>query len=684
VIKSVRPTCAVVIPTYNGVTLTCSCVEALLGSPPTDAKWQIIVVDDASTDSTLTALDRYAAAIHVIARKENGGFAQACNRGASAAGDCDYLVFLNNDTIPVTGWLDALVREASVHARAAAVGAKLLFPDGTVQHAGIAISQDRWPRHLYAGFPGEHPAVNRAKEVVAATAACLLIRREDFDAMNGFDSAFHNGYEDVDLCLRLREAGREIRYCPSSVVYHLESVTRWPSGAESTEPNDQLYDRRWRRNVTPNDIQTFIDDGLLTLDYGLYHPLTMTVSPFLAAIRRDGDETSRLERLLTVRSRQVMDLLAAQTRSELAQRAANGLATRLAPRTNGSHSRVVSAGRTQLIGNGSARHLVSLLLPVKNEADSLRALLPLVLDQDTAALLEIVAVDSGSGDDTIDVLREFDATVLAIPAADFDHGLTRNIAAENAKGDMLVFLNGRSRPVGRDWLGPLLAAVDGDPLVAGACSRIVAHPDADLITMRDTELELSGATHRQRKQITDWAAYEQLPAEERRAFLNFHTVSAALRADTFAQIKFQSVRTIGEDLLWARDVIESGWALVHEPASVAYHSHSYSLVDVFARNVDDGVANRDINGRVLDESDVRPLIDSLVGRDWRYLREHGSLDERGLERWQREAVLRRVAQVVGQWVGVNYRDLPDGVTAAFSRIARTRGEAPRSLGPVRR
>ena len=69
---------------------------------------------------------------------------------------------------------------------------------------------------------------------------------------------------------------------------------------------------------------------------------------------------------------------------------------------------------------------------------------------------------------------------------------------------------------------------------------------------------------------------------ERRVFLNFHTVSAAIRADAWRRTPFRSVRTLGEDLLWAREVLEAGWALVHEPASRAYHSHDYSLDELFA------------------------------------------------------------------------------------------------------
>ena len=107
------------------------------------------------------------------------------------------------------------------------------------------------------------------------------------------------------------------------------------------------------------------------------------------------------------------------------------------------------------------------------------------------------------------------------------------------------------------------------------------------------------------KRIDDWDAYEAMPVEQRRLLLNFHTVSAAVRADVMRAIRFESVRAIGEDLLWAREVLEAGMALVHEAESRVFHSHDYSLRERFMRNVDDGIANREINGRI-DEPTRRP------------------------------------------------------------------------------
>jgi GT2 family glycosyltransferase len=675
---SAVPQCAVVIPTFNGAHLLSTCLEALLAHPAKGCDWRVIVVDDASSDGTVERFRDHDERVTVVSRERNGGFAEACNDGARAAADADHLVFLNNDTVPLAGWLDALVEAAAGHPEAAAIGSKLLFPDGTVQHAGVVIGQDRWPHHIYAGFPGEHPAVSRSKRVTAATAACLLVRRRVFEDLGGFDTAFHNGYEDVDLCLRLGEQGHEVRYCAGSVLYHLESVTRWADESmRHSGDNDRLYAERWQDRIPPDDIEHYLADGVLTIEYGPAYPLQMSVSPLLAAVQRETGPDDRLARLLSIRTNQLQDLQARRTRAALEHRREEASLPTLTStrRRSGGSAEVVSRGEFQRLGAGPLRQRVSVLMPLMNAGPALRRTLPLLLEQDAAAELEIVAIDSASSDDTVDVLEEFGATVLAIDPAEFDHGLTRNLLASHARGEVLVFLNGSSRPCDRNWLAPLLATLDADPTVAGACSRVLPHPDADPLTQRDVRLDPSGSPERSVKRIADWDAYMLLPVEERRLLLNFHTVSTAIRADVLRRIPFQSVRAIGEDLLWAREVLESGMALVHEAGSCVYHSHDYSLREWLMRNVDDGIANRDINSRSFSEHDADALVRGMIASDWAHLRDELGLEGEELERWQIQAALRRTAQSAGQWLGVNHTELPQQAVAAFSAVANVRRNA---------
>lgn len=673
------PRCAVIIPSFNGAHLLSTCLKSLFAHPPERCDWRVIVVDDASEDGTVDRFEGYDDHLKVVARERNGGFGIACNDGAEAAGEVEYLVFLNNDTIPLPGWLDALVDAAAAHPDAGAVGSKLLYPGGTVQHAGVAIGQDRWPHHLYAGLPGEHPAVNRAKPVVAATAACLLVRREAFIELDGFDTAFLNGYEDIDFCLRLGERGQETRYCPQSVLYHLESVTRWADdSSRHVEHNSQLFAERWHSRVRPDDFEHYLADGLIKAEYGAIFPVRLSISPLLATVQRETEAEDRLEHLLTVRTDQLLELQARRTRAALEHRRDEveiPAAGESRQRTGGK-AEILNRGAFHRLRGGPGRHRVSVLMPLMDAGDALRETLPLLLGQGAAAELEVVAVDSASRDDTVAVLKEFDATVISIDPAEFDHGLTRNLLAEHARGDVLVFLNGRSRPCDDGWLEPLLDALDLDPGVAGVSSRVLPYPDADPLTRRDGALEPSGSAERSVKRVDDWGAYAAMPVEQRRLLLNFHTVSAAVRADVMRQFPFKSVRAIGEDLLWAREVIEAGMGLVHEAESRVYHSHEYSLREWFMRNVDDGIANREINGRSLDEAEVDALVRGMIASDWKFLRDELGLDGEELERWRVQAALRRAAQGAGQWLGVNYATVPAEAVDAFSRVANSRRSGP--------
>ena len=161
----------------------------------------IVVVDDGSSDETAKQLAaRFGEHVAVRRLNENKGFATACNFAADFV-DTEWTVFLNNDTVAFPGWLDNMFAYQRQHPSAAALGARLLYPDGTAQHAGVVFGSDSLPYHAYHGFPGEHPAVMQLRRLQAVTGACLLIRTDLFRDIGGFDAAYRNGYEDIDLCL---------------------------------------------------------------------------------------------------------------------------------------------------------------------------------------------------------------------------------------------------------------------------------------------------------------------------------------------------------------------------------------------------------------------------------------------------------------------------------------------------
>lgn len=294
--------CSIIIPVLNQEFLTKQCIDTILGSARDRSAAEIVIVDDGSGEAMGRLLATYGEAVRVVRHEQNRGFAASCNDGAVAARG-RFLVFLNNDTIPLSGWLDALSEYADARPEVAVVGSKLLFPDRSIQHCGMAICADRVPRHLYIGFPADHPAVNRSRPFQVVTGACLLVRRATFEALGGFDTSYVNGFEDVDLCLRARASGQQVHYCHESELFHLASMSEGRTNHDGR--NERLYRERWADRVQPDDWLYYLEDGLIRVDYGNRTPLTFTLSPELGIVLDRDRVADEAERLLEIRARQV-------------------------------------------------------------------------------------------------------------------------------------------------------------------------------------------------------------------------------------------------------------------------------------------------------------------------------------------------------------------------------------------
>jgi GT2 family glycosyltransferase/radical SAM superfamily enzyme YgiQ (UPF0313 family) len=251
---------SIIIPTYNNLELTQNCLESIWEHTPPQL-YELVIVDNGSEDGTPQFLEDLAAAgkIRLIANQKNLGYAKACNQGARAARG-EFLVMLNNDTLATPGWLEALMEGLAGDDRVAVVGARLLYPDDTVQHAGVVFTQAGTTAHLYRHFYRDHPAVNKRREFQVVTAACLLIRTSVFFQAGLFDEHFQNSFEDVDLCLRVRQLGYRIVYNPACVVYHLESMTA--GRFDQDENNSKYFTDKWQGRIVPDDMSYYQEDGL--------------------------------------------------------------------------------------------------------------------------------------------------------------------------------------------------------------------------------------------------------------------------------------------------------------------------------------------------------------------------------------------------------------------------------------
>ena len=247
---------SVVIPVYERSDLLAACLASLEEAGLADI--ELVLVDNGSTEPRMgPLLQSWQEAATVLRNPVNAGFAAACNKGARAS-SAPVVVFLNTDTEVRPGWLEPLLDSASDPA-VGMVGSRLLYPDGRVQHAGMALSLAGQPVHLHRGVPGEHPVVTRSRRMLLVTGACCAIARDLFLETGCFDTSFVNGHEDVDLCMRLVAAGRRTVYRGDSVVVHHESMS--PGRLAQDTANARLFRRRWGR-WAPDCDDLLREDGI--------------------------------------------------------------------------------------------------------------------------------------------------------------------------------------------------------------------------------------------------------------------------------------------------------------------------------------------------------------------------------------------------------------------------------------
>ena len=255
----VQPEISIIVPVYRNIEFLRGQHAALAFDPETRAAELIYVLDSPEQRPAFERMLRglyatYAMPCRLLVMSGNYGFAAACNAGATLATG-RLLLPLNSDVVPaMRGWLGPLVGAIDASKRIGAVGAKLLYDDDSLQHAGLYFAQDAdgaWHNHhFHKGYPRDYPEANRARLVPGVTGAAMLLRRDAFQEVGGFTEDYIIGdYEDSDLCLKLRNAGFDIWYEPAAELYHFERRSMPLNGAywrsNVSEYNRLLHENLW-------------------------------------------------------------------------------------------------------------------------------------------------------------------------------------------------------------------------------------------------------------------------------------------------------------------------------------------------------------------------------------------------------------------------------------------------------
>ena len=223
--------------------------------------------------------------------------------------------------------------------------------------------------------------------------------------------------------------------------------------------------------------------------------------------------------------------------------------------------------------------LISVVIPVKNGADTLKSCLDGIFSQTLADKLEVIVIDSGSTDGTLELLRGYPVRVHNLPSKEFNHGETRNLGISLARGTFVVLTVQDATPATTNWIELMLPHFD-NPEVAGVCGQQIVgcYPDKNPLQWF---LPVSEAVPRL-VQFTNTSSFTSLPGKKQHEYCNWDDVNAVYRKSIKEKLPFKKLM-FSEDTLWAKDALSKGFAIVYDYRSRVYHYHHQNFKFYFKR-----------------------------------------------------------------------------------------------------
>ena len=294
---------------------------------------------------------------------------------------------------------------------------------------------------------------------------------------------------------------------------------------------------------------------------------------------------------------------------------------------------------------------ISILVLAKNEAANIGQCLEAVFGQKGAGAFEVIVVDSGSTDGTLEVARRYPVRLEEIPAGTFHHARTRNYAAGLAKGEILVYLAADAFPVTENWLSAHVGNFD-DERVGAVYGRHLPKPGSNF--EREDAL---GAVYGEQRLVKEAATRERLGYR----YYHMSTVNAAIRRNVWAATRFPEELKVFEDLGIAKRILDGGWKIVYEPRASVYHSHEYTTTRLFKRYFDIGYTLRQLGI-------WNPMTRASMLRDaWKLARRKvARFGENEDSRKAGAALSQDLAKSAGMFLGLNERFLPLAVKRRMS------------------
>ena len=258
------PLVSIVIPNKDHVDDLKKCINSLEEKCNYENKEYIIVENNSTENKTFEYYDelikKYSCASVIYWKEKGFNYSKINNYGARFAKG-EYILFLNNDTeIQNSDFLQEMLGYC-MRKDVGAVGARMFYEDGTIQHAGVIVGLGGLASHPYAGAPketyGHMGRIHAVQELSAVTAACVLVKKEVFEKVKGFESQYAVAFNDIDLCMKIRKAGYRIIYTPYANLTHYESKSRGTEDSREKrkrfESEIKLFEKRWEKILKNGD-----------------------------------------------------------------------------------------------------------------------------------------------------------------------------------------------------------------------------------------------------------------------------------------------------------------------------------------------------------------------------------------------------------------------------------------------
>jgi rhamnosyltransferase len=305
----------------------------------------------------------------------------------------------------------------------------------------------------------------------------------------------------------------------------------------------------------------------------------------------------------------------------------------------------------------------SVVMPTKNGEEYLDEVMRAIFAQEAPFAFEVVVVDSGSTDRTLEILGRYPVTLLHIPPLEFNHGETRNFAIRHTRGAFIALLTQDATPAHPGWLASLVAACEEEG-VAGVFGPHLTRSDCDPIEARNLAQHFRNfGEGRTRWQIRDEADYQARQGH----YDFFSNCNSCLRRAAWEQIPFRRT-SMAEDQMWAQDVLRAGWAKVYEPEASVYHSHFYTPWVFLMRSFDEFRSYKQLGnpGGYERLSQIFPGVFKEIAKDLVYIRREPGLSRAEKLGWAWRYPVTNLARKVGSYLGTNHARLPRAVQEALS------------------